>query len=158
MEFLQHFLLGKPLEKNGQESLGLMSQARWSDADTWSLTAGVDLEYADSFLVEDQDGPTTDGPPPANVVRPAGLHYDYEVRSQVAAVYGQAERRFLERWRVFAGLRAEYVAYDYDNRMLAGNTDENGVPCPDPGCLYTARPIATTSSSTSPRSSRFRRT
>ena len=27
MEFLQHFLLGKPLERNGQDSLGLM--ARW---------------------------------------------------------------------------------------------------------------------------------
>jgi outer membrane receptor protein involved in Fe transport len=137
MEFLQHFLLGKPLERNGQESVGLMSQARWSGSDAWSITAGVDLEYADSFLVEDQDGPTTDGPPPANAIRPAGLHYDYDVRSQIAAVYGQAERRFLERWRVFGGLRAEYVTYDYDNRMLAGNTDENGVPCPDPGCLYT---------------------
>ena len=35
-----------------------------------------------------------------------------------------------------AGLRAEYVRYDYDNRMLAGNTDENGVPCGTTGCLY----------------------
>jgi outer membrane receptor protein involved in Fe transport len=137
MEFLQHFLLGKPLEKNGQESLGLMSQARWSGDDTWSITAGLDLEYADSFLVEDQDGPTTDGPPQANAVRPAGLHYDYDVRSEVAALYIHAERRFLERWHVLGGLRAEYVNYDYDNRMLAGNTDENGVQCPDPGCLYT---------------------
>jgi outer membrane receptor protein involved in Fe transport len=30
----------------------------------------------------------------------------------------------------------EYVGYDYDNRMLAGNTDENGVPCVPSGCLY----------------------
>jgi outer membrane receptor for Fe3+-dicitrate len=68
---------------------------------------------------------------------PAGLHYDYDVQSTVAALYGQVEKRFLERFHVLAGLRAEYVGYDYDNRMLAGNTDENGVPCPDPGCLYT---------------------
>jgi len=32
----------------------------------------------------------------------------------------------------------EYARYDYDNRMIDGNTDENGVPCPG-GCLY-ARP------------------
>jgi outer membrane receptor protein involved in Fe transport len=137
MEFLQHFLLGKPLERNGQESAGLMSQARWSASDEWSVNAGLDLEYADSFLVEDQDGPTTDGPPPANAVRPAGLHYDYDVRSYVAAAYLQGDRRLRERWRVQAGLRAEYVDYDYDNRMLAGNTDENGVPCEPDGCLYT---------------------
>jgi len=40
------------------------------------------------------------------------------------------------RWSLAAGLRAEYVRYDYDNRMLAGNTDENGVPCGTTGCLY----------------------
>jgi outer membrane receptor protein involved in Fe transport len=137
MEFLQHFLLGKPVERNGQESVGLMSQARWSGNDTWSLDAGVDLEYADSFLIEDQDGPTTDGFPGANAIRPAGLHYDYEVQSYVAAAYLHGERRLHERWRVQGGLRAEYVDYDYDNRMLAGNTDENGVPCEPDGCLYT---------------------
>ena len=35
-----------------------------------------------------------------------------------------------------AGVRLEYVGYDYDNRMLAGNTDEHGVPCTPTGCLY----------------------
>jgi len=40
------------------------------------------------------------------------------------------------RWSLAAGLRAEYVRYDYDNRMLAGNTDENGVPCGTTACLY----------------------
>jgi outer membrane receptor protein involved in Fe transport len=33
-------------------------------------------------------------------------------------------------------VRVEYVGYRYDNRMLAGNTDENGVPCLPAGCLY----------------------
>lgn len=136
MEFLQHFLLGKPLERNGQESAGLMTSLTWDDDPAWTLISGLDLELADSFLIEDQDGPTTDGTPPANAIRPAGRHYDYAVRSLVAALYAHGERRFAGRWRATAGLRAEAVNYDYDNRMLAGNTDENGVPCGPAGCLY----------------------
>jgi len=136
MEFLQHFLLGKPMERNGQDSLGLMSGLRLEDVSGWGVDAGLDLEFADTFLLEVQDGPTTGGSEIANGIRPAGRHYDYEVRSSVAALYGQAERRLGSRWRLSAGLRAEYVAYDYDNQMIDGNTDENGVPCPYGGCLY----------------------
>ena len=136
MEFLQHFLLGKPLERNGQESAGLMTSLTWDDDPAWTLVTGVDLELADSFLVQQQDGPTTGGPPPANAIRPSGRHYDYEVRSYVIAAYAHGERRFGDRWRATGGLRAEAVNYDYDNRMLAGNTDENGVPCGATGCLY----------------------
>jgi iron complex outermembrane recepter protein len=136
MEFLQHFLLGKPVEENGQESLGLMSSLIWDGAGDWSVTAGVDLELAESFLLEFQDGPTTDGPPAANAIRPGGRHYDYDVGSYVAAAYAQAGWQLSPRWSLAAGLRAEYVRYDYDNGMLAGNTDENGVPCGTTGCLY----------------------
>jgi outer membrane receptor protein involved in Fe transport len=136
MEFLQHFLIGKPLERNGQQSAGLMSTLVWDEDPDRTLVAGLDVETADSFLVEDQAGPATDGSAPANAIRPAGRHYDYEVRSYVAAMYAHGEQRFLARWRATAGLRAEYVSYDYDNRMLAGNTDENGVPCGTSGCLY----------------------
>ena len=137
MEFLQHFLLGKPLERNGQESAGLMTSLIWdAEPGPHRSSPGSTSRSADSFLREDQDGPTTDGTPPANAIRPAGLHYDYAVRSYVAALYAHGERRFVERWRTTAGLRAEAVNYDYDNRMLAGNTDENGVPCGATGCLY----------------------
>jgi outer membrane receptor protein involved in Fe transport len=136
MEFLQHFLLGKPLERNGQESAGLMASLTWDDLADWLLVAGTDLELARSFLVQEQDGPTTDGSPPANAIRPAGLHYDYAVDSYVVAAYAHGERPLGDRWRASAGVRAEAVHYDYDNRMLAGNTDENGVPCGAGGCLY----------------------
>lgn len=136
MEFLQHFLLGKPLERNGQESAGLMTSLTWDDEPAWTLVAGLDLELADSFLVQQQDGPTADGPPPANAIRPAGRHYDYAVRSSVIAAYAHGERELGDRWRATGGVRAEAVNYDYDNRMLAGNTDENGVPCGATGCLY----------------------
>ena len=145
MEFLQHFLLGKPLETNGQESAGMLSSLTWDADPDWTAVLGLDLEIADSFLREDQDDPTTDGTPPANAIRPAGLHYDYGVRSWMAALYGHGEHRFAERWRLIAGARLESVNYDYDNRMLAGNTDENGVPCGPTGCLY-SRPADRTDS------------
>ncbi|MCE3286142.1 MAG: hypothetical protein K0R70_2398, partial [Steroidobacteraceae bacterium] len=102
----------------------------------WFLVTGVDLEWADSFLLEVQDGPTTEGSPEQNVIRPAGKHYDYTVTSTVGAAYGQLEFALTEDLYLGAGLRLEHVGYDYDNRMLAGNTDENGVPCTPTGCLY----------------------
>jgi len=136
MDFLQHFLLGQPVEKNGQESVGLMSTYTWDLPERWSLATGVDLEWADSFLLEEQDGPTTDGSPAQNVIRPAGRHYDYTVTSTVAAAYGQVEYALTDTFHVGAGARVERVGYDYDNRMITGNTDENGVPCTPTGCLY----------------------
>jgi len=136
-EFLQHFLLGQPVERNSQDSGGLLTSLAFGNVSDWSLVTGLDLELGNSSLVEDQEEPTTGGAPPANAIRPAGKHYDYDVRSNVVSLYGQGEWRFLERWRLGAGLRAEWVTYEYDNRMLDGNTDENGVPCGFAGCLYT---------------------
>ena len=37
MEFLQHFLLGQPLERNGQESAGVMSSFAWDTGTRTSL-------------------------------------------------------------------------------------------------------------------------
>jgi outer membrane receptor protein involved in Fe transport len=136
MDFLQHFLLGEPLERNGQESGGLMSTLAWNLADRGSATLGADFELGHSFLYEFQAEPTTGGSPAANAIRPQGRHYDYDVNSSVAALYGEIDYRFAGRWRIGAGARAEYVAYHYDNRMIAGRTDEHGVPCGFGGCLY----------------------
>ncbi len=135
-EFQQHYLLGKPVEKNGQESGGLMTSLAFGNLRDWSVIAGADLELGYSTLEEFQKDPTTGGSPPANAIRPAGMHYDYDVRSSVASLYMQAERRFWSRLRIGAGLRTEWVKYDYDNRMLDGNTDDQGVPCTPTGCLY----------------------
>jgi outer membrane receptor protein involved in Fe transport len=136
MEFLQHFLLGKPLERNGQDSIGvLLSLGRDFDAGA-RLLAGTDFEYAVSSLLEEQDGPTLDGPPPAQAIRPAGRHYDYEVDGWLAAAWAHLEYPLGRDLTLTAGARLEYVRYDYDNQMLTGNTDQNGNPCPFGGCLY----------------------
>jgi outer membrane receptor protein involved in Fe transport len=135
MDFLQHFLLGQPLEKNGQDSGGLMLSFADEHFAGGRLLVGFDSDFAASTLLQFQDGPTTDGTPAANAIRPAGRHYDYAVDSSVIAAYVQWRRPLSQRWSLEAGLRLEQVRYVYDNRMIDGNTDENGIPCPG-GCLY----------------------
>ena len=136
MDFLQHFLIGKPTEENGQDSIGVLTSLQIDAFDNTSILTGVDIEFADGFLKETQDGPATDGAPAANAIRPAGKHYDYDVRSSVAAVYGQIDQPFAQRWKLSGGVRVEYVDYDYDNRMIDGNTRDDGTTCPGAGCLY----------------------
>jgi iron complex outermembrane recepter protein len=136
MEFLQHFLIGKPLEENGQSSAGVITTLQTVVFAHTQLLAGLDLEVADGFLKETQAGPATDGAPPANAIRPAGKHYDYDVQSQVAALYAQLEQPFAQRWHATAGVRLEYVHYDYDNNMIAGNTRDDGTTCGTAGCLF----------------------
>ncbi len=135
MDFLQHFLLGQPVEDNGQDSAAVLAGWMFPDVAGGELRVGLDAEIADSRLLQRQDGPTTGGSPAANAIRPAGRHYDYAVDSALLAGYAEWRRPLAEAWTLEAGLRAEQVRYDYDNRMLAGNTDENGLPCPG-GCLY----------------------
>jgi iron complex outermembrane recepter protein len=147
MRFLQHFLLGKPLEENGQDSLGVqLSYAGADDGRTRWLT-GVDLEVAQSFLRERQDGPVTNASPAAIAIRPPGLHYDYEVDAGLAAAWAHLEQALGGRYTATLGARLEHVRYQYDNRLLAGNTDENGVPCDFGGCLFN-RPADRTDSYT----------
>jgi outer membrane receptor protein involved in Fe transport len=135
MTFLQHFLLGKPLEKNSQTSAALgFARSRPLALEGWSWRAGLDAEWADTSLLEIQDGPTLEGSAFARSIRPAGRHYDYAV--EVASVGGNAsiEHRSTD-WLWRAAVRADYIAYSYDNRMRDGNTAEDGTPCPG-GCLY----------------------
>lgn len=134
MDFLQHFLLGQPLERNGQDSAGAM--LAWSgELGALRWRTGLDLEAAQGYLVEDQANPTTGAAPGAIAIRPAGLHYDYRVDSRVAAPWANLEWTFAPRWTASAALRADWIEYDYDNRMRDGNTAANGTPCPG-GCLY----------------------
>jgi outer membrane receptor protein involved in Fe transport len=135
MTFLQHFLLGKPLEKNSQTSAAIgFARSRPLALEGWSWRAGLDAEWADTSLLEIQDGPTLEGSAFARSIRPAGRHYDYGV--EVASVGGNSsiEHRSTD-WLWRAAVRADYIAYSYDNLMRDGNTAEDGTPCPG-GCLY----------------------
>ena len=132
MDFLQHFLPGKPLENNGQESAGLLFT--WSDAGAWS--AGIDFEWANGFLTQYQANPLESGSDFLNETRPQGFHYDYDVKALTLAAWGKWQREIRSGLELTAGLRAETLKYDYKNRMLDGNTRDDGSPCGFGGCLY----------------------
>lgn len=129
MAFLQHFLPGQPLEKNGHHSVGLLTQKQATVTAAAEIIIGLDVEYADTWLEEYQAGTI------ANATMPQGYHYDYEVGSVVIAPFLQAEWQLGEHWKINLGGRYEWTRYDYDNRMITGRTRDDGTPCPG-GCRY----------------------
>lgn len=137
MSFRQHFLLGKPLESNGQQSVALSFSRRqpYADLEPLSLHWGAEAEWAQAQLLQAQSDETTEGSAFARGIRPAGRHYDYEVDVASLGVHVEATLQRL-RWTWSAGMRVDHSRYDYDNRMLAGNTDEAGRECNFGGCLY----------------------
>lgn len=135
MRFLQHFLPGQPLEENGHTSAGVLTAARF-ERDQVSIVAGFDLDWSNVFLRETQFG-ETEGSDFLRETRPEGKHYDYDVASIAIAPYVQSEFQVSSRLIISAGLRTEYVQYDYRNRMLSGNTRDDGSTCGFGGCLYT---------------------
>jgi outer membrane receptor protein involved in Fe transport len=136
MDFIQHFLIGKPFEHNAQTSYLVSSTLAMNFfANALEARLSVDAETADSELTEFQPAPATDGAPAANAIRPAGYHYDYTVASGTIGTTLALDWRFAHHWSLAGALRADRTRYDYDNHMIDGNTDQNGVPCPG-GCLY----------------------
>lgn len=133
MDFLQHFLPGIPLEENGQNSIGALMS--WSNNESWA--AGIDLEWAKGDLTEFQEHPTESDSAFLRATRPQGYHYDYDVRASTTAAWIQWQHEISTRLDLTAGLRAEYIAYKYDNHMLDGNTKDDGTACGFGGCLYT---------------------
>jgi iron complex outermembrane recepter protein len=137
MDFLQHFLIGKPLEHNAQTSYlvtGTFAANFFSD--TLEARVTVDAESAFSELTEFQPGPATDGTPAANAIRPAGYHYDYTVSSDTLGTTVALEYALARKWSLAAALRADRTRYDYDNHMIVGNTRADGTACGVAGCLY----------------------
>ncbi|HET6604810.1 MAG TPA: TonB-dependent receptor [Xanthomonadaceae bacterium] len=135
MEFLQHFLPGAPLERNGSDSAGV--QLRWSSVSGRNdHVLGLDLERARGTLLELQAGPVQDGPPALREIRPPGRHYDYAVDADHAALFARTGYAATPSLRIEAGVRAETLRYRYENRMAAGNLREDGGACGFGGCLF----------------------
>jgi outer membrane receptor protein involved in Fe transport len=130
MDFLQNFLPGEPREQNGQWSTGLIATHQGEFFGRARLTYGVDTEIARGFLKETQAKD-------AGVAnRPVGKHYDYDAWSFLVGPYGQVEVPIGESWNAAVGVRLEYMHYAYDNRMLDGNTRDDGTPCTPRPCLF----------------------
>lgn len=137
MRFLQHFLLGKPLEHNAQRSVAVLTaRVRPFTADrTWLWRLGADADIAETTLTQRQQDPTREGSELARAIRPIGKHYDYAVRIATLGVHGAIRGQYGP-WALEASWRADRSQYEYDNRMRSGNTAEDGTPCPSGGCLY----------------------
>jgi outer membrane receptor protein involved in Fe transport len=134
MEFLHHQRPGKPVEENGHHSAGAMISLTTQSTNRLTIV-GLDLDLSRSFLRQTQFGPT-EGNPRQRETFPEGKHYDYEVDAVNLAAYAQFECVTSGRWTFGAGARLDYTRYDYDNRMLDGNTRDDGTPCGFGGCIY----------------------
>lgn len=135
MDFLQHFLPGTPLEQNGQKSAGLQTVFVSPGGDNLRLHNGFDIDYTEGYLRQSQ---TRAG----FAVFPTGKHYDYDVDAINAAWFLGGEWAPSTSREVTAGIRYERQRYSYKNRMIDGNTDENGNLCaintnnPTGACRY----------------------
>ncbi|WP_448506408.1 TonB-dependent receptor [Immundisolibacter sp.] len=138
MNFLQHFLPGKPEETNGQRSAGLLLDLRQPLRGSGEWRWGAAAEYAKGFVQEVQAGPVTDGSAFVRATRPAGVHYDFDVGSRMLALWQTADLPLddAQRWHLLESLRGEYLGYDYNNRALTGNTRDDGTACGFGGCLF----------------------
>jgi len=134
MRFLQHFLPGQPLEENGHVSSGVIASATFAGTRR-QIIIGVDIEWSDLFLKETQDE-LAEGSAFLQETRPQGKHYDFDVSSMGIAPYIQADFTLNDRLTFGTGIRLDYVQYDYSNRMLNGNTRDDGTACGFGGCLY----------------------
>ncbi|MBL4800241.1 MAG: TonB-dependent receptor, partial [Emcibacter sp.] len=135
MEFLMHFLPGQPLEENSQTSFGLQNGFYFNEGSDLEIIAGADLEYARGSLKQTQANPT-EGSLFLRTTIPSGKQYDYDVDSVMAAAFLQGDWAISSKLRLQAGVRLEYMQYDYTNNMLAGRTDEAGNSCGFGGCRY----------------------
>jgi len=133
MDFLQHFLPGTPMERNGQLSFGQLFDLTWTGRD-FTVQGGGQVEWWRGNLLQRQDGPT-EGSAFLQATRPVGRHYDYQVDGLTLALFYDLDWQVV-RWRFFHTLRLSYLDYDYDNRLASGNLREDGSACGFGGCLY----------------------
>ena len=135
MDFLMHFLPGQPVESNGQTSVGVQTNYQFSGEQGWTINTGLDVELTDAFLRQTQYGPTQGSAfLVATILQ--GKQYDYQVYATQASYFVDVDWPLAQDLWLSAGLRYEYMAYDYNNRMLAGRTDEDGAACGFGGCRY----------------------
>lgn len=145
MNFIQHYLPGKPIEKNSQTSSGINFLL---DIDTYSnhkLNFGINLEFAKIDLEEFQPEELTTSSPFNNAVRPQGFHYDFAVNTNLVAMFLSHEFLTKDDFKIFSNFRLERLKYDYDNLMLDGRTKDDGTECTwlgNNGCYY-SRPADT---------------
>ncbi len=127
MEFKMHFVPWQPVEENGHQSIGLRSL--WQvESERLRASVGGELEFTDAYLSEYQYEPAPFSPSQF----PEGAHYDYDVISQSAALFGDLSYALSARWTLALNLRWDTLHYDYENRQEDGWACDEGVS----GCRF----------------------
>lgn len=132
MVFLQHYLPGQPEERNEQTSVGVQTSLQQALNESAVLWLGADMEWADMQVAEYQSETFIS----SSHSRYQGQHYDFGVRSQQWALYGNLAWQLSDRVETEFGLRWETLRYDYDNRMLGGSGQDDGSDCGGGDCRY----------------------
>lgn len=135
MSFVQHYLPGQPIEDNEHRSIGIQLSAFRELNNGSSFSWGVDAESTDGSYKENQPEATT-GSLFVRRTIPQGMHYDYEVEASQFAVFANYDTALTDRLDLSIGARLERIDYEYDNLMLDGRTDANGVACGFGGCRF----------------------
>lgn len=113
MEFLQHFLPSQAIENNDHWSIGSQSDIAKRQG-KWHWRHGLDIEHSEGKLREYQEIPTV-------FSYTQGLHYDYTVNADSAAIFTQANYQWTDRISLEAGLRVNHTRYQYQNNATTGS-------------------------------------
>lgn len=135
MEFLQHFLPGKPVEKNQHYSFGVQTQYQFMYSPDLRIDVGLDIESANISLLEEQAKPT-EGSAFLMATIPEGKHYDYQVDALTLAGFVGANYAVNDHIALTGGLRLENIDYEYTNKINSGRVDEAGNECGFGGCRF----------------------
>lgn len=128
MEFLMHFVPWQPVEQNEHRSAGGQIQWRKDLADALNFFLGADFEATRASLLEIQEQSAPFDPEQF----PTGVHYDYQVEAQNAAVYTGVKWRAREELLIDAVIRRDNDRYDYDNRAGIGPACDRDIS----GCRF----------------------
>ena len=135
MNFVQHYLPGQPIEDTEHRSLGIQVAAYRELNNDSSFSWGIDAESTDGSLKEMQPNATT-GSLFVRKTIPQGMHYDYEVEVSQFALFANYDTALTDRLDLSIGARLERIDYEYDNLMVDGRTDAQGVACGFGGCRF----------------------
>jgi iron complex outermembrane receptor protein len=112
----------------GHRSLGVAARYRVDlDPLRTRVIGGVDVDVSPGGRREDSVAAVRDGSFYRSYTTGPRL-YDYRVTFRGVSPYLHAEVAPVERMRITAGLRADFVGYDYDNRMDALQTGRHRRP------------------------------
>jgi outer membrane receptor protein involved in Fe transport len=127
MELLASFQLNSDpnVATDENDSFGLMAKWRrdFPGAMRARLIVGTDIDVSPGGREEDALFASVTGAAPArrfDSVERAGRIYDYDVTYMGIAPYLHGEISPTERWRLTAGVRYDYLQFDFDNHLAPG--------------------------------------